>query len=130
MTSGIILAKIGIISVSPILGTFIRLFWGVIGLVLWGLMTKLLGTWINPLKNFKLLKKVFVVVFLSIFGGFLLSLAALKYIDASIASILNATTPIFILPLVIYFFKERISLKAFLGALIGVLGVSMILLGK
>jgi drug/metabolite transporter (DMT)-like permease len=70
-----------------------------------------------------------LIAFVGTFGGFWLSLFSLKYVDASIASTLNATTPLFILPLVAIMLRERISLRAFLGAVIVVGGVALILRG-
>jgi drug/metabolite transporter (DMT)-like permease len=129
MTIGVLFAKVGVVDVSPIQATFIRLFWGVIGLVLWGGMKRELKNWIRPFKVHALLKKVSLIAFVGTFGGFWLSLFSLKYVDASIASTLNATTPLFILPLVAIMLRERISLRAFLGAVIVVGGVALILRG-
>jgi drug/metabolite transporter (DMT)-like permease len=57
------------------------------------------------------------------FGGFWLSLLALKYVEVSIASTLNATEPLFILPLSAIFLKEPITKKALWGTAIALLGI-------
>jgi len=129
MTIGVLFAKVGVVDVSPIQATFIRLFWGVIGLAVWGSIKCELKHWIRPFKDRRLLKKVSWIAFIGTFGGFWLSLISLKHIDASIASTLNATAPLFILPLVAIMLREKISLKAFWGAVIVVGGVALIFRG-
>jgi len=129
-TVGVIFAKIGLTSVSAVQATFSRLAWGSIGLVLWGILRQQLKEWVVPFKNLHLLKRASFIVFIVVFGGFWLSLVALKYIDASIASTLNATTPIFILPMVVIMLREKIPVRAILGAILAVGGVALIFMGK
>lgn len=128
-SAGIILAKIGVSSISALQGTLIRILWGGIGLTVWGGATGQLGTWLTPFKNPKLLRFILFSVFIAIFGGFWLSLLALKYIDASVASTLNSTTPLFILPMVAFILKEKISTRSIIGAIIAVAGVVLIFIG-
>lgn len=125
---GIILAKIAVVSISALQATFMRLLWGVIGLSIWGGATRHLKEWVFPLKDIKTLKLMFLSAFIVIFGGFLLSIAALKYTSASIATILNSTTPLFILPLSAIFLKEKISFRKITSAGLVVTGVIFILL--
>ncbi len=126
MSLGIIFAKIGVASCSTLQATFIRFLWSVIGLSLWGCLTGELGNWLMPFRNLRLLKLIFFAVLIVIFGGFWLFLVALKYIDASIAAILNSTTPLFILPMAVFLMKEKITLRAILGAIVAVSGITLI----
>lgn len=128
--AGVLFAKIGVKSVPTIQATFIRIFWGAIGLILWGCLNHQLKSWLSPFRNPRLLKKVSFVVFIVVFGGFWLSLLALKYIDVSIAMTLNSTTPLFILPMVAIMLKEKISIRAVLGAAVAVIGVALIFMGR
>ncbi|MCA9838929.1 MAG: DMT family transporter [Trueperaceae bacterium] len=48
------------------------------------------------------------------------------HLSASFASILNATTPLFAALIASVWLKERLSLKRFLGLMLGVLGVSVL----
>ncbi len=67
----------------------------------------------------------------TIFGPFIgvsLSLMAVQYTEAGIASTLMALTPIFILLPVRILFKQRITTKEVVGAFISVLGVSLFFL--
>jgi drug/metabolite transporter (DMT)-like permease len=125
-TAGIILAKIGVSTVPPLQATFIRLFWGVAGLVLWGSLNRQLKNWIIPFKNLHLLKNVSLIVLIGTFGGFWFFLLALKYLNASIASTLNSTVPLFMLAFTAILLKEKISLRAVLATFVAVCGVAFI----
>lgn len=67
----------------------------------------------------------------SFFGPFLgvwMSMVAVVHIEAGIAATLNAMTPIMILPLVTMVYKEKVSFRAYLGAVISVAGVAILVL--
>lgn len=128
MSVGIILAKEGVGTTSALQATFIRLFAGALGLLLWGVLTRQMGSWLAPLKDPRLLRTIFSSTFVVIFGGFWLFLVALKYTDASIATTLNSTTPLFILPLAAWILRERISRRAVWGAVLAVSGIALIFL--
>ncbi|MDP1852901.1 MAG: DMT family transporter [Candidatus Omnitrophota bacterium] len=124
---GIILAKIGVISVSPLQATFLRFLWAFIGLAVWGAVNGKIKTWLTPFKKDRaLLRLIFLAVCVAVFGGFWLFIVSLKYVEASIATILNCTEPIFILPIAAVMLKEKITLKAILGALVAVGGIILI----
>jgi drug/metabolite transporter (DMT)-like permease len=129
MTAGIIFAKIGVTAVPTVQATLVRMFWGVGGLLVWGCLNHRLKDWTTPFRDLRLLRKVCLIVFIAVFGGFWLSLVSLKYIAASIASTLGSTAPLFILPIAAIMLRERITLKAGLGAALAVGGVALILIG-
>jgi drug/metabolite transporter (DMT)-like permease len=81
-----------------------------------------------PFKDFSLLRLIFLSVFVVVFGGFVLFLAALKYIDASIATVLESTTPLWILPMSAFFLKEKIRPIEIFGAILAVFGIALIFL--
>jgi drug/metabolite transporter (DMT)-like permease len=124
--AGIILAKVGVSSVSALDGTFIRFLCGMIGLLIVGGSSGQLKTWLTPFADRRTIKLLLSAVFVAIFGGFWLFLVALKHIDASIAVVLNETTPLFVLPLAFFMLKEKISLRSVIGAAIAVSGVVLI----
>lgn len=124
---GVILAKMGVSSGSALQATFIRLLWGLVGLSLWGLIRFEIKNWLAPFREPRLLRLVLVSVFIAIFGGFWFSMAALKYTEASIATILSSTTPLFVLPLAAFILKKKISPVEAIGAAVAVLGVILIL---
>jgi len=127
-STAIILAKAGVASVSALQATFIRLLFGAIGLLLWAGASRQISNWLSPFKNMNLLGAILMTVFIAVFGGFWLFLAAIKYTDVSTATILNSTTPLFILPMTALILKEKISLRAIAGAGVAVAGVILIFL--
>ena len=126
MSAGTIFAKVGVAEVSALEGTFLRLAVGMAGLALFGAVRRQLGSWLSPFRDPRVLRSILAAVLVIIFGGFWLSLLALKYIDASVAIILMSVEPLFVLPLVVIFRKEKVSLRAVLGALMAVGGVALI----
>ena len=130
MSVGIIFAKIGVESCSPLQSTFIRILWATIGLLIWGGASGQIKSWMDPFQQKRLLKFIFFTVFIVIFGGFYLFIFALKYVDASVATILNSTTPIFILPMTALILKEKTTRSEILGATIAVCGIALIFMGQ
>lgn len=66
----------------------------------------------------------------SVFGPFLgvwLSLVAIHHARVGIASSLMALVPVFVIPWVVLFFRERVSLRAIVGTVIAVAGVVVLL---
>ncbi|MDD5281866.1 MAG: DMT family transporter [Candidatus Omnitrophica bacterium] len=128
MTAAILLAKLGVSSTPAIQGAFLRTVGAVSALLVYNLSRKrnFLIFW-RELTNPELFKALCIMALITTFGGFYLSLYAIKHLPASIASTLNSTTPLFVLPFTIWFFKERISRRAVFGALITVIGIALIL---
>lgn len=125
---GIILAKIGVASVSALEALLIRFLGAAIGLILYGCVCQQIKTWLIPFRDIRLLKFILFTVFIVIFGGFWLFLLGLKYTDASVAAILSSTTPLFILPLAVFMLKEKITVREIIGATVAVSGVILIFL--
>jgi len=128
-SAAIIMAKAGVQDVSALQGSFIRFFWGMTGLTVIGIAGCKTDKWLRSFNTGKSFKRLFIAVLIAIFGGFFLFLLSLKYIDASIAAILNETTPLFILPLSAIFLKEKISSAMITAAGLAVSGVALIILG-
>ncbi len=126
---GVIFSKVVIASTSALRAALIRQVWGLGGLAVVGLNGFKMKKWLKPLAQPLLLKKLFLAAFTGTFLGTWFCLLALKYIDASIATTLNATSPLFILPLSFFFLKEKISSRAVIGSIIAVAGVGMIFSG-
>ncbi|MDP2362709.1 MAG: DMT family transporter, partial [Ignavibacteria bacterium] len=86
----------------------------------------------NPLKVYLKDKKVFALVVLgSIIGPYLgitLSFIAVIYTHVGVAATLMSTSPIMILPLSMIFYKEKLSWKSIVGAIIAVGGISLLFL--
>jgi drug/metabolite transporter (DMT)-like permease len=67
--------------------------------------------------------------FLGTFLGTWFSLLGLKLATASTATVLNSTSPLFIIPLSYIILKEKISDNCVIGSILAVIGVSTILTG-
>jgi len=126
MSAGIILAKMAIVKCSALEATFLRLAWAAGALSLWGCATRRLGPWLKPLSDPRAARQAAAAAAVAIYGGFWLFLVALKRIDAAVATALNATTPLFILPLAAGLLKERLSPRAVFGAVVAVAGVALL----
>lgn len=128
-TGAVLLAKIGLVSVPALHAAWIRLVAATAALLLWGALRGKLGSWVEPLGSGIVLAKTAIVVAVVAFGGFWLSILALKHVDAAIAGTLGATSPLFILPMSAVLMKERITPRAVLGTVVAVGGVALILIG-
>lgn len=128
MSVSIIIAKKALLSVSAIQATFIRMLSGTLAMFFFGSVTQRLARWAMPFKDLKLVGFFLVSVCIVTFGGFWLSLVAIKNVSVPIANTLNSTEPLFVLPLAAIFLKEPISLAAVIGTLISILGIVLICL--
>jgi drug/metabolite transporter (DMT)-like permease len=140
---GLVLSKIGLEHYSaalpaqtpelmqtmlPFASTMIRAIFGSIGFIL--LMT--LSKELPKLKAAKSDHKAMLyVLIMSLFGpvvGVSLSLMAVRYTDAGIASTLMALTPVLILIPAAVFDKQRIRFKEVIGVLVSMTGVALFFL--
>jgi len=128
---GLIFAKFAfqLGDISGFTAAFIRIFFSALILLPIGLATK---KYFNPIKVFSQDKKALLSVLTgTIFGpvlGITFSLIAIQNTKVGIAATLMATSPIMMLPMVRYFFKERLTWQAILGAFIAVGGVAILFL--
>ncbi len=128
-SGGLLLAKTGVASVGTLEATWIRLAAGVVALALWGAVRGHIRADFAALRLPGFLRQIAVAVTVVMFGGFWLSLVSLKFTDATIASALAATEPIFILPLAWLWLGERVGWPAIVGAVVAVAGVVLIVVG-
>ncbi|MGB4589647.1 MAG: DMT family transporter [Clostridiaceae bacterium] len=122
---GLIFSKLGVKDVNPFVATEVRIFAGIICFIVIITFTK---NWPNFSKAIKDKHAMAGVSIGSLFGpviGVSLSLMAVKYTSAAVASTLMAISPVLIIPVSIIFFKEKIAPKEILGAIVGVLGVAI-----
>jgi len=129
ISAGFILAKLGLAEVSALQGTFWRFAFGMAALASFGWVRGELGAWLRPFGSLALLRSIVLAVLVVTFGGFWLTMVAYKHSDASLATVLMSTEPLFVLPLARVMLRERITPRAALGAGLAVLGVVAIVLG-
>ena len=126
---GVILSKMGLETVAAPEGTIIRQIWASAALLLFGLQGGRLRTWLEPLRDKRVLGRLIAAALLGSFLGIWMSLLALSLTKASLATTLNATSPLFILVLARLVLKEHVSVRSVLGATVAVAGVVVLLLG-
>jgi drug/metabolite transporter (DMT)-like permease len=129
MSGSVIIAKKGLgTDDSGIQATFVRMGTACVGMAIYGAFTAQLGTWAVAFRDVKLAGKFLAAVAVITFGGFWLSLYAIKQMDVAIANTLISTEPIFVLPLAAIFLKEKITAASILGATVALAGVGVICL--
>jgi drug/metabolite transporter (DMT)-like permease len=130
--AGLILSKHAMLNcggeVDPLPASFLRMLSSAI--MIW-VFAAVRGKLIDTLRGFKDAKAMAFATGGAFFGPFLgvwTSLIAVAMIPAGIAATLNATTPIWIIPNVILYYKEKVSPRAILGAILAVGGVAILFL--
>lgn len=139
---GLVLSKMGINSfilensvtdaipefIVPFAATQIRSFAGIFGFLIIIVLRKKL---MNVCYAFTDKNAMIFSLFGTFFGPFVgvsLSLMALYYISVGVASTIMALTPIIIMLPSKYIFKEKITLRQILGAVISIIGVALFFL--
>lgn len=112
----------------PFASTQIRAIVGAVGFFIIIVSTNNLKLLTRALNDTKAMGASVGGTFFGPFIGVSFSLMAVQYTEAGIASTLMALTPILILIPSYFFFKQKVSLKEALGAIISVVGVSLFFL--
>lgn len=122
---GLVLSKFGMQDLDPFMSTQIRVITGIIGFaILFTLSGKWLKLW-SAVQNNKAMVRIGTGAFFGPFLGVSFSLLAIKHTTTGIASTLNSLTPVLIILPAWLIFKEKITSKEVIGALIAVIGVSI-----
>lgn len=124
-----ILVKVAIADVEVITATFYRLVFGTVFTLGFGVAVQQFRSWIEPLKDKRTLCQLVFNVFVITYGGFLLSMVAIKHVSVSLASVLSTTEPVFVLLLAYIVNKEKVSRQEIIGTLITILGIVIIING-
>ncbi len=123
---GLIFSKIGMGSYDPFAATQIRIIAGLIGFTVVFIFMKRWDKLKEAVKNKEATKYLFLG---SLFGPFLgvsFSLLAIQYTTTGVSSTITSIIPVLIIPLSIYVLKEKVSPKEIIGAVISVIGVSIL----
>jgi len=126
--AGFVLSKIGLGNYDPVAGTYIRVLAGIVGFVLMITVTR---RW-HEMFAVVFIKPAMVIITLGSFVGPVLgvvfSLIAVRDCHTGVAATIIMTTPVLILPFVIFVFREKVSPRAAGGALLSVVGVAVLML--
>jgi drug/metabolite transporter (DMT)-like permease len=127
--TGLLASKLGLANDFPALsGNLIRMF--VAASVMW-LLTLIMGkarVTVSRLKDRVALRAIIGGAAFGPFIGVWMSLVAIKLARIGIASTLMALAPILTIPLVYWFFKEKVSIHAILGTIVAIAGVAVLFL--
>lgn len=124
-----IMVKMAIAEVEVITATFYRMLFGTIFTLGFGVVGKQLPLWIKPLKDKRLLILFILNVFVITYGGFLLSMVAVKLISVSLVSVLGTTEPVFVLLFAYLINKDKIAKQEVIGTIITLIGLFIIING-
>lgn len=129
---GLVMAKQGMVHVGhdidPMTASYIRMLVGAGTVLLLALAGGRIANTLRAVRDLRALRYALGGSLTGPFLGVWMSLVAVRLIDTGVAATLNATTPIAIIPLVMIVYKERISLRALLGALLSVGGIAILML--
>ncbi len=125
---GLMFSKIGMGSSNPFAATWIRIIAAIIIFLVIMVLTRDF-TKITTALEFP--REIWKVVMAGLTGPFIgvgLSLLALQYTQAGIASTLSSIMPITILPFSVIIYKERIRLIEIFGTILSVVGIGILFL--
>lgn len=125
---GMIFSKIGIGDYSPLAATQIRIIVGFIGFVFLFMYMK---KWGDLSKAWQDKKSMVYISLGALFGPFLgvaLQLFSLQHTTAGVSATITSIMPVTIIPFSILLYKEKIKFREVLGAVISIVGVSMLFL--
>ena len=136
---GLVLSKVGmnyyemsipvgeemVTDLLPFASTFIRAVTGAVGFLCLMGFQKQFHTLATSVRDFKGMNAAVWATITGPFIGVSLSLMAVQYTEAGIASTLMALTPVFIIWPAHFFFHQKVTFKEVIGACISVAGVSL-----
>lgn len=136
---GLVLSKVGmnyyemsipageemVADLLPFASTFIRAVTGAVGFLCLMGFQKQFHTLATSVRDFKGMNAAVWATVTGPFIGVSLSLMAVQYTEAGIASTLMALTPVFIIWPAHFFFHQKVTFKEVIGACISVAGVSL-----
>lgn len=126
--TGLVLSKFGMQDYDAFSATQIRVMAGIIG---FGIVIHVFKKWFavhKALHNNKALKLMLLGAIFGPFLGVSSSLIAVKYTATGIASTVMSISPILILPTTYFLYKQKVSWREIVGAMISVAGVAFFFL--
>lgn len=127
---GLVLAKSGMSDgVDPLPATFIRMITAAAAIWSFSILKGDIKHTFGKLKDVRALWFALGGTICGPFLGVWLSLVAVNNTEAGIAAAIMATVPVLVIPLVIIVYKEKVSARALIGAIIAAGGVALLFLG-
>jgi drug/metabolite transporter (DMT)-like permease len=123
---GLLLSKAGMKDYDPVAATQIRV---IAGTLTYAALFVALGWWghaVRAARDRRGLGFAALGAFAGPFLGVTLSLVAIQHTQTGVAATIMSITPVLIIPFVMVLHKERVSMRAALGALVAVGGVAIL----
>jgi len=128
-SAGLVLSKFGMKDYNAFAASQIRVLAGMIGFTI---LFTIRGKWRNVAAGFKDKKVLKYTSIGSVFGPFLgvaFSLLAIQNITTGVASTIMSIVSVLIIAPAVIFLKEKVNFKEIIGAVIAVIGVSLLFMG-
>lgn len=123
---GLVFSKFGMGLYNPFAATQIRIIAAIIGFSIFITITRKWRNIYIALKDNEAMKNITIGSFFGPFIGVSLSLLAVQHAATGIVSTITSITPILLIPSSIIIFKEKVFLREILGAIISLIGVSLL----
>lgn len=126
--AALVLSKEGIGQYDAFAATFIRVLGALAGYLP---MITLLRRWPATARTMRHGRAMLIIAAGSVVGPFLgvaMYMTAVRHAQAGVVATIIATMPVMILPLVVWFYGERVSPRAALGAVVSAAGVGLLML--
>jgi drug/metabolite transporter (DMT)-like permease len=125
---GLIFAKMGLANEFPAISALlIRL---IVALIVIWVLSIVRGELVSSVRTIRAHPRAMGLLTIAAFTGPVigvwLSLIAVQHTEVGIASTLMALTPIFLMPITAFFFKDRITIQALIGTLIAFAGTALL----
>jgi len=117
-----------VVGLNPIYGTLIRMLAATALLVGYCVAIGRFRGTLNALKDRKALKQTSLGTLFGPFVGVTLSLAAVAWTNTAVAATVMAISPVLVIPVVVFVYRQRVSWRALAGALVAVAGVAVLTL--
>lgn len=127
--SGVVLSRLGAgTTLDPFLASQIRVLAAIVGFVVLFTITGRWKTVLLGIRNGRAMRAVGIGSFFGPFLGVSLGLLAVQHTATGIASTIIATVPVLIIVPSVAVFKERITVREVVGAVVAVAGVAILVL--
>jgi drug/metabolite transporter (DMT)-like permease len=131
---GLVMAKHGMAhaggTVDPLPASFLRMAVSLVAIMILAVGRGQIRSTLTAVRDMRGMTYCGVGAVVGPFLGVWMSLVAIKYIATGVASTLNSMTPVMILPLVILFYREKVTWRALGGAVVAVIGVAILFLSE
>ena len=106
--------------------TMLRMFFGALAILIYGACAGKFAEWYSPFGKGEYRWGFLGTVALVTYGGFWLSLAAIKFLDLVVASALMSLEPVFVLAFMLCFARHKTSVLEITGLILAVAGIFLI----